>query len=51
MGIIRKTDGSGMCVVAANTGIQRSQYFRIFESIMFCFVDLVHDMEAIFHLP
>ena len=55
MGIIRKTDGSGMCVVAANTGIQRSHFFRIFEIIIFCFgvaiCDLVHDMEAIFHLP
>ena len=31
------------------------QFFRIFEIIIFCFVvdicDLVHDVEAIFHLP
>ena len=31
------------------------QFFRIFEIIMFCFVTailkLVHDLEAIFHLP
>ena len=31
------------------------QFFRVFEVIIFCFVvaicDLVHDLEALFHIP
>ena len=37
-----------------NVGWFSGQFFRIFEIIIFCFVaifDLVHNVEAIFHLP
>ena len=36
-------------------GVQSGQFFRFFNIYFFCFVvsifDLVHDVEAIFHIP